>query len=129
MEQQAGSETYSSTKLTETKPKETYGSVNDPDVVPGVDSKPWLESIEPNTLAVPGPDTTVIFTGGNFARGMMLIWNESPEPAVLIDSNHASTVVKPSTVEAGLPYTLSVCARNGRGYESNRLPFTFTAAA
>jgi hypothetical protein len=127
MEQQAGSETYSSTKLTETKPKETYGSVSEPDVIPGVDSTPWLDSMEPDTVTVPGPDTTVTFTGGNFASGMELIWNEALEPVTGIDSQHASTVVKPSTVEAELPFTVPVYVRNGRGLESNRLSFTFVA--
>jgi hypothetical protein len=128
MDQILGSATYSQTLATDMT-KETFDNTLEPDVIAGPNSVPWLDSVEPNTVAVPGPDTTVIFTGGNFFKDVTwLIWAGTPEPAMLIDQNHASTVVKPSTVQAPLPHTLQCWAENSRGVESNRLDFHFVAA-
>jgi hypothetical protein len=126
-----GSETYSSRVPIETRDKSTYSSRELPEVVPGPDMPevapaPTVTSIEPNTLTVPGADTEVILTGAGFNENSQIIWNGSAEPTTYYDSEHVSTIVRPSTVEATLPFTLPVAVLNGTKL-SDPVEFTFVA--
>lgn len=128
MEQFPGSETSSSLEPPETI-KSTTRNTKPPEAILGPDITeeliPWLDSMEPSSLAVPGRDTEVLLTGGNFKPGVsQLVWNNEIEPANFIDANTATTIVKPSTVQAPLPFSLPVVVRNG-DLESNQLTFTF----
>jgi hypothetical protein len=88
---------------------------------------PVLTSVAPASLGVPGADATVAFTGTGFNESTVVNWNGGDEPTEFISKTEVRTVVKPSTVEAPLPFTLPVYVHNG-GVASNVLEFTFTAA-
>jgi IPT/TIG domain len=139
-----GSATYKSVNPTETiRPKETYPSGVPPDAIHGPDwtvpdprallehlietrDIPVAVSLEPDTLTIADPDTEIIVTGANFNAESIIVWNEGDEVTTFIDSEHLSTVAKPSTVEAPeLPFSLPVAVRNGERL-SNELTFTFT---
>jgi IPT/TIG domain len=124
-----GSETYKSTNPLETRDKSTYSSRKAPELIPGPDvpKVPTVTAIEPDTLSVPGPDTEVVLTGANFNQNSQIMWNGAAEPTTYIDPEHLSTIVRPSTVEAELPFTLPVAVLNG-SILSNPIEFTFTAA-
>jgi hypothetical protein len=126
-----GSETYRSTQRPDAT-KETYSSRNAPELNPGPDvpemePAPTVTSIEPNTLPVPGPDTDVVLTGAGFNEASQIIWNGSAEPTTYIDPEHLSTIVRISTVEAPLPFTLPVAVLNGTKL-SDPVEFTFVAS-
>jgi IPT/TIG domain len=125
-----GSGTYRSTERPDAT-KETYSSREAPEAIPGPDvpslPPPSLTAIEPNTLPVPGPDTEVVLTGANFNENSQIMWNGSAEPTTYIDPEHLSTIVRPSTVEAELPFTLPVAVLNG-SILSDPIEFTFIAA-
>jgi IPT/TIG domain len=125
-----GSETYKSSNPLETRDKSTYSSRNLPELILGPDVSvppPSLTAIEPDTLLVPSPDTEVVLTGENFNEYSQIMWNGSAEPTTYIDPEHLSTIVKPSTVEAELPFTLPVAVLNG-SILSDPIEFTFVAA-
>jgi IPT/TIG domain len=126
-----GSETYKSSNPLETRDKSTYSSRKLPELNPGPDvpqlEAPTIISIEPDTLTVPGPDTEVVLTGTGFNENSQIMWNGSAEPTTYIDPEHLSTIAKPSTVEAELPFTLPVAVLNG-SILSDPIEFTFTAA-
>jgi IPT/TIG domain len=88
---------------------------------------PTLDSLDPATLPVPGPDTQVALHGTGFNEGTTINWNGGDEPTEFISETEVRTVVKPSTVEAPLPYTLPVYVWHG-GVQSNTIDFIFTAA-
>jgi hypothetical protein len=125
-----GSSTYKSTNPLETRDKSTYSSRELPELIPGPDmpelEAPTVTSIEPDTLTVPGPDTEVVLMGANFNENSQIIWNGSAEPTTYIDPEHLSTIVRPSTVEVELPFTLPVAVLNGTKL-SDPVEFTFTA--
>ena len=91
---------------------------------PPSESGPVLSSIEPNELPVWAQDTLVSFRGENFTAGSVIMWNGSPEPTTFVASNELSTIVKPSTVQAPLPFTLQAWVVTS-GKESEKLDFTF----
>lgn len=123
-----GSETYKSTNPLETRTKSTYSSRNPVEAIGGPDigNAPTVTSIEPNTLTVTDPETEAVVTGTGFTTQSVIYWNGADEATAFIDSEHVSTIVKPSTVEAPLPFTLPVAVRNGIQL-SDPVPFTFTS--
>lgn len=127
-----GSETYKSSNPIETRDKSTYSSRKLPEVIAGPDvpeigPAPTLTALEPNTLTVDDPDTEVTLTGENFTEESVIVWNGGDEVTDFVDSEHLSTTVKPSTVEAELPFSLPVVVRNGQRL-SNEVTFTFIPA-
>ena len=83
-----------------------------------------LISIEPDTLPVWAQDTEVFFNGANFTENSMIVWNNGEEPTKFINSGVLSTIVKPSTVQAPLPFTLEAYVVEGEN-DTARLTFTF----
>jgi hypothetical protein len=86
---------------------------------------PTLDSLDPASLPVPGPDTPVAFRGTGFNEDTVINWNGGDEPTEFVNETEVRTVVKPSTVEAPLPFTLPVYVWHG-GVQSNTVDFTFT---
>jgi IPT/TIG domain len=91
-------------------------------------TQPALTSLAPATLTVPGPDTEVILQGTGFNESTIINWNGGDEPTVYVSETELRTTVKPSTVEAPLPFTLPVYVHHG-DLSSNVIDFTFTEAA
>ena len=130
-----GSETYKSSNPLETRDKSTYSSRKLPELIPGPDVPdipemevaPTVTAIEPDTLPVSGPDTEVTVTGDEIQRRFsVIIWNGGAEPTTLIDAGASFDIVKPSTVEVELPFTLPVAVRNGHA-AFGPAEFTFVA--
>ena len=88
-----------------------------------------LTSLEPAELSVSAPDTTVLVKGENFTEESVIVWNNGDEPTTFGDPTSLSTMVKPSTVDPGvpLPFSVPVKVRTGEK-ETAELPFTFVAA-
>lgn len=86
---------------------------------------PTLDSLDPASLSVPGPDSVVVFHGAGFNEDTTINWNGGDEITEFISETEVRTLVKPSTVEAPLPFTLPVYVWHG-GVQSNTIDFTFT---
>jgi hypothetical protein len=125
-----GSETYRSSEPPETTKDTTISDdAVAPEVVEGPDwpkEAPVLISLEPESLAVPGPDSEVVITGTGFTQESIIVWNHGDELTEFVNETELKTLVKPSTVEAPLPFTLPVQVRNGN-QTSEPLEFTFVA--
>lgn len=125
-----GSETYRSSELPESATKETEidEGAHPPEVVQGEDwpggEPPVIESIAPESLDVPGPDRELTITGHGFNADSVIVWNGGDEPTDFASDTELKTVVKPSTVQAPLPFTLPIYVRNG-DLNSNTVYFTF----
>jgi IPT/TIG domain len=91
---------------------------------PPAESAPVLTSLSPAELPVWAQDTEVFYNGSGFTDASVIIWNGSEEPTKFISATQLSTIVKPSTVQAPLPYTLQTSVKNG-DKESGELNFTF----
>ena len=104
------------------KAQELKEGVNPPE--PAESQPPVLSSLEPDTLPVWAQDTEVFWKGSNFTEASMIVWNNGEEPTKFIDASTLSTIVKPSTVQAPLPYTLETYVRTG-DKETAKLSFTF----
>ena len=78
-----------------------------------MDVTPTLTSIAPATLTVPGPDTEVVFQGTGFNENTVINWNGGDEATEFVSETELRTVVKPSTVEAPLPFSLPVYVHHG----------------
>lgn len=85
---------------------------------------PVLSSLEPAQLPVWAQDTEVFWNGSGFTQNSVIIWNNGQEPTKFISSNQLSTIVKPSTVQAPLPFTLETYVVDG-GRQTSKLAFTF----
>jgi len=88
---------------------------------------PTLDALNPNTLPAPGPNSQVVFNGTGFNQNTVINWNGGDEVTEFVNEGELRTVVKPSLVQAPLPFTLPVYVRNGE-LKSNVLEFTFTEA-
>lgn len=125
-----GSETYRSSELPEAATKETEidEGAHPPEVIKGedwpADETPGIESISPESMGVPGPDRELTITGWGFRTDSVIVWNEGDETTEFVSDTELKTVVKPSTVQAPLPFTLPVQVRNG-DLISNTVTFTF----
>ena len=91
---------------------------------PEEDKAPVLTSLEPNELPVWAADTEVFWNGSGFTESSKIIWNHSAEPTKFISPEKLSTIVKPSTVQAPLPFALQTYVVDS-GKESAKLTFTF----
>jgi hypothetical protein len=92
---------------------------------PGVGIQPpVLSSVEPNELPVWAQDTEVFWNGDNFTENSVIMWNDGEEATKFISAEKLSTIVKPSTVQAPLPYTLETYVVD-QGKETSKLTFTF----
>lgn len=125
-----GSETYRSTAPSPDVTKETYPSRSPTDAVRGPDmpETPAITALEPNTLTVDAPDTPIEVIGTGFNEKSVIVWNGGDEATSFIDEEHLSTICKPSTVQAPLPFACPVAVRNGELLFSNTLTFEFTEA-
>ena len=85
---------------------------------------PVLSSIEPNELPVWAQDTEVFFNGSNFTESSVIIWNNGEEATKFISAEQLSTIVKPSTVQAPLPFSLQAYVTDN-GKQTTHLVFTF----
>lgn len=95
--------------------------------VPEPDPNPVIESLSPDTLPVPGADHELSVLGSGFTEESIIVWNNGEEPTEYVDEGTLKTIVKPSTVQAPLPFTLPVYVRN-EDLQSNAVSFTFTQA-
>ena len=86
---------------------------------------PTLNSVNPASLPVPGPDSVVALHGTGFNEDTIINWNGGDEITEFISETEVRTLVKPSTVEAPLPFTLPVYVWHG-SVQSNTIDFTFT---
>lgn len=85
---------------------------------------PVLSSLEPAQLPVWAQDTEVFFEGSGFTPNSVIIWNNGQEATKFVSANQLSTIVKPSTVQAPLPFTLETYVVEG-GKQTAKLAFTF----
>jgi len=129
-----GSETYRSSELPESATKETKidEGAHAPEVIQGEDwpkpeVAPVFDSITPNGSDVPGPDVEVVLAGSNFNAQSIIVWNNGDETTEFVNDTELRTIVKPSTVQAPLPFTLPVYIRNG-SLRSEVVEFTFKEA-
>jgi len=113
---------------------EKVGAPEQPPVEPGTEppveeaTAPVLSSLEPSSLSVNAPDTTVLFKGSGFTPQSVIVWNGGEEVTNFGDPTTVSTLVRPSTVDPGLPlpFTLQALVRTGE-LQSSPLDFTFTS--
>jgi hypothetical protein len=126
-----GSETYRSTELPDAT-KETYPAHAPAESIHGEDwpvaEAPVLHGLNPATLTVPGADYPVTVHGEGFTEASVINWNGGDEETDYISQTQLRTLVKPSTVQAPLPFTLPVYVHHGN-IASNVLAFTFIAEA
>lgn len=92
-----------------------------------VASIPTITNLAPATMEAPGPDAEMIVTGTGFTAETVIVWSGADEPTDFVSETEVKTTVKPSTVQAPLPFALPVYVRNA-GVKSNVLEFTFTEA-
>jgi hypothetical protein len=88
-------------------------------------SAPVIESLSPNVLTVPGIDTVLSVIGTGFTEESVINWNGGDEVTEFVDEEELTTIVRPSTVQAPLPFELDVYVKNGTA-KSNIVKFTFT---
>ena len=100
----------------------TDGTTPEPE--PPLESAPVLTSLNPAELPVWAQDTEVFYNGSGFTETSVIIWNGGQEPTKFISASQLSTIVKPSTVQAPLPFTLQTSVKTG-DKESGELDFTF----
>ena len=84
---------------------------------------PVLDSIIPATLPVWAQDTEVTFRGEGFTEESVINWNGGDEVTDFVSETELKTLVKPSTVQAPLPFELQTYVRNG---DKQSQPVTFT---
>jgi hypothetical protein len=92
-----------------------------------ITSIPAISALNPASLEAPGPDSEMVVTGTGFTASTVINWNGGDEPTDFVSATEVKTTVRPSTVQAPLPFTLRVCVHNA-GVKSNVLDFTFTEA-
>jgi hypothetical protein len=85
---------------------------------------PVLTSLEPNELPVWAQDTEVSWNGSGFTQAAKIMWNNGEEATRFISAERLSTIVKPSTVQAPLPFSLETYVVDN-GKETSKLTFTF----
>jgi hypothetical protein len=85
---------------------------------------PVLSSLTPDTLPVWAQDTEVFWNGSGFTESSVIMWNNGQEVTKFISAEKLSTIVKPSTVQAPLPFTLETYVADG-GKQTAKLTFTF----
>lgn len=88
---------------------------------------PIITEINPANMAVPGVDGELIILGEGFTQESIIVWNNGDELTEFVSDTELRTIVKPSTVQAPLPFELSVYVRNGN-LKSNVVSFTFVEA-
>lgn len=105
-----------------------HGEPDRPDMpeLPPPSQAPVINSLNPNTAVVGGPDLTMTVIGSGFTSGSVIVWNGGDEPTTFVSATQVSTGVKPSTASG--PWSIPVAVRNGDKI-SNSLAFQFTAAA
>lgn len=86
---------------------------------------PILVSLVPAELSVPGEDSEIVVSGTGFNAQSVISWNGGDEATDFISDTELRTTVKPSTVQAPLPFSLPVYVHHA-GLQSNTLQFTFT---
>lgn len=93
----------------------------------GASTAPVLVSLVPAELGVPGADSEIVLTGTGFNVQSVINWNGGDEATDFISDTELRTTVKPSTVQAPLPFVLPVYVHHA-GLQSNTLDFTFVEA-
>jgi hypothetical protein len=86
---------------------------------------PVLASVQPDTLPVWASDTEVFWNGSGFTENSKIIWNDGEESTTFISPEKLSTIVKPGTVQAPLPYTLQTPVDSGK--QTSNLPSPYQA--
>jgi IPT/TIG domain len=104
---------------------ESVEGLPEPPVEPEPAADPVLDSIEPESLELGSPDTTVFFRGTGFTAASVIVWNGGDEPTGFVSDTELTTVVKPSTASGAVDIPVSV--RNGEVY-TDPLTFSFTEA-
>lgn len=88
---------------------------------------PVIAELTPDSASVPGPDFDLVVRGENFSEESVINWNGGDEPTEFVSAEELRTLVKPSTVQTPLPFTLPVCVKTGQ-LSSGILSFTFAEA-
>jgi hypothetical protein len=88
---------------------------------------PVLISLAPAELSAPGADSEIVLSGTGFNAQSVVNWNGGDEATDFISDTELRTTVKPSTVQAPLPFVLPVYVHHA-GLQSNTLDFTFVEA-
>jgi IPT/TIG domain len=96
----------------------------EPTAPPAEAPAPVLSSIDPAELPIWAQNTEVFFNGSGFTEASKIIWNDGEEPTKFVSAEQLSTLVKPSTVQAPLPFTLEAYVVD-QGKASSKLAFTF----
>ena len=92
-----------------------------------------LDGLNPDSMAVPGPDAYVILHGEGFTPESVVIWDEDEMPAEFVNKGKLRLlVVNPGILEEDeqeveLPHEIPVAVQTGAEI-SNTLLFTFTLA-
>lgn len=104
-----------------------HGEPDRPDrpELPPPSQAPVINSLDPNTAVVGGPDVTMTVNGSGFTSQSVIVWNGGDEPTTFVSNTQVTTGVKPSTASG--PWSIPVAVRNGDKV-SNSLAFQFTAA-
>jgi len=97
-----------------------------PELPPPSGEAPVINSLDPNTAVVGGPDLTMTVNGSGFTPQSVIVWNGGDEPTTFVSNTQVSTIVKPSTASG--PWSIPISVRNGDKM-SNSLSFQFTDAS
>ena len=95
------------------------------ELLEGAVEPPTIDSIEPDEMVAPGPDAQLSVIGTGFTTTSIINWNGGDEITEFVNEGKLTTLVKPDTVQAPLPFELLVYVRNG-AVQSNTVTFTFT---
>lgn len=99
--------------------------VPEPPVLPPSLEALVINSLDPNTAVVGGPDLTMTVTGSGFTSSSVIVWNGGDEATTFVSNTQVTTGVRPSTASG--PWSIPVAVRNDAKI-SNSLAFQFTAA-
>jgi hypothetical protein len=93
---------------------------NPPEPLP----QPVLNSINPSSATIGGPDLTMNVNGSKFVDGSVIVFNNGDEPTTFESVSQLSTVIRPST--ALVPGSYPVYVRNPDGQRTDmEKMFTF----
>jgi hypothetical protein len=69
---------------------------------------PTVTGINPSSLALTDPDTTVTVSGTNFDQDTVILWNGGEETTTFVSDTSVSTIVRPSTASSAVTVPVSV---------------------
>jgi hypothetical protein len=84
---------------------------------------PVVTSLAPASVTLGDPDFTLHVLGTGFAPDAVILWNDAPEPTVVVSPTEVTTGVNMATAQVAMP--IPVAVRNGNGAASAPQTFTF----